>query len=466
MTERRMLPPTTLQGARVLVVGLGKSGAAVSRLLARQGARVTGTDRKPDLPAVDLLSREGVEVRLGPYDPALLDGVDIVVLSPGVSSEGPFPEAAMQRGQRVVSEVEAASWFLEGRLVGITGSNGKTTTTALLGHICRECGMPVDVCGNIGRPLSKAVMEHPDGALFIAELSSFQLERPTSFAPAIAILLNLTPDHLDRHGTFEAYRDCKLRIFENQDESMTAILNGDDPACRERLGTISAKTLLFTCRKPGETSFHGAFLDAAGEVVLAPTGEIAGRIAKEAFPLPGRHNRENLMAALLAALELGIPFDEAAKAAASFQGVPHRIELVAEHGGIRFVNDSKATNLDAVRTALLAIETPVVLLLGGRDKGADFSDLLPELSERHAGGRLRLVIAFGEAVDAIEAALKGQVPFRREVSFHEVVEASVEAAIRGDTVLLSPGCASFDMFRDFEHRGEEFRREVRRCLAS
>jgi UDP-N-acetylmuramoylalanine--D-glutamate ligase len=416
-TRRSSLPE------RALVLGLARSGEAAALALARRGTAVLGVDRREDLDA-GRLRAAGVEVVLGAEDPALLEGVDLLVKSPGVPREAALVEAARERGLTIWSEIELGGLLLANPVLGVTGTNGKTTTTELLGAIFRAADRPVAVAGNVGRPLTGLDGVIAPDAWVVCELSSFQLEDIDAFRPRVAVLLNLTPDHLDRHGTFEDYRAAKLRVFENQQEDDVAIV----PRGFEDV--------------PG----HGRRIEfAAGDELPAD-------------PLiPGEHNRENAAAATAAARAIGIGDDAIAEALRTFAGVPHRLELVREVGGIRFVNDSKATNPEAAERALSAYPPGLRVILGGSRKGASYAGLARRA--RIAGVSCAYVI--GEAADDIAEALASQgVRFRHSGDLETAVTESFADAERGEVVLLSPACASYDQFRDFEERGERFRELV------
>ncbi len=385
------------------MLGLARSGRAAQALLERQGVEVVAADRTL-----------GNDTDLG-----LLDGVDVLVKSPGVPGDAPLVVSARERGVPVWSEVELASLYLPNPIIGVTGTNGKTTTTELLGAI-----LAAPTAGNVGRALSELEGEVGEAECIVCELSSFQLEDVESFRPKIAILLNLEPDHLDRHGTFEAYRAAKLRIFENQ--------TADDIAVVPR--------------------GYGPVPGAARRIEFAADDDLP------AEPLiPGAHNRENAAAATAAARALGIAEEAIASALLSFPGVPHRLELVAELDGVRWVNDSKATNTAAARRALTAFDAPLHLILGGSLKGERFDEFAADVA------RANVTIAYliGEAAEPLSEDLAyASVPFLLSATLERAVAEAASAARAGDVVLLSPACASYDQFRDFEQRGEEFRRLV------
>jgi UDP-N-acetylmuramoylalanine--D-glutamate ligase len=408
---------------RALVLGLARSGQAAALVLARRGVPTVGVDREGRLDT-GRLAEAGVEVHLGTEEDRLLDGVDLLVKSPGVPGESPLPAAARARGIPIWSEVELGYRLLRNPFVGVTGTNGKTTTSELLGAIFRAANKPVAVAGNVGRPLTGFVDELDDGAWIVCELSSFQLEDMHRLRPRIGVLLNLEPDHLDRHGTFESYREAKLRLFENQTEADAAVVPRDFDAV------------------PG----------GARRIEFAATDDLP------AEPLiPGAHNRENAAAATAAARAAGIEDGAIAEALRTFRGVEHRLELVAEVDGVRFVNDSKATNTAAARRGIEAYAgQPLRLILGGSLKGESFDELAGTLPPS-----VRSIDLIGEATDELAFALgrAGRV-YRRSGDLATAVGAAAGEAEPGDVVLLSPACASFDQFRNYEERGDAFRRLV------
>jgi len=408
---------------RALVVGLARSGTAAALALARRGVPTVGADSATELD-VGRLAEAGVEVQLGSEEERLLDDVELLVKSPGVPGDSLLPAAARARGIAIWSEVELGFRLLRNPFIGVTGTNGKTTTSELLGAMFRAAGRPVSVAGNVGRPLTSL-----DGALgpeawIVCELSSFQLEDVHRLRPRVAVLLNLEPDHLDRHGTYDAYRDAKLRIFQNQTVADVAIVPRD-----------------FTAIPGG-----GVRVEFRADDPLP------------AEPLiPGEHNRENAAAATAAARAAGIDDAAIAEALRSFPGVEHRLELVGEVDGVRFVNDSKATNTAAARRGIAAYSgQPLRLILGGSLKGEPFEALAEELP-----ATVRSIDLIGEATDDIATALDraGRV-YRRSGDLATAVGAAAGDAQPGDIVLLSPACASYDQFRNFEERGEAFRRLV------
>jgi UDP-N-acetylmuramoylalanine--D-glutamate ligase len=402
---------------RALVVGLARSGRAAALALARRGVEVVGVDRDCDLDAGGLADA-GVVVRLGTEDESLLDGAELLVKSPGVAAESPLVAAARAREVPVWSEVELGARLLGSPLVGITGTNGKTTTSELLGAM-----LDAPVAGNVGRALCELDGEVEAGDWVVCELSSFQLEDVHELRPRVAVLINLEPDHLDRHASFEDYRAAKLRIFENQ--------GPDDVAVVPR-----------------------GFDDVPG---AARRVEFAADDPLPAEPrIPGEHNRENAAAATAAARATGADDHAIAAALKTFPGVEHRLELVAEANGVRYVNDSKATNTAASRRAVAAYDAPLLVILGGRGKGESYSELALLLKQR-----AKRVYVIGEAADEIGIALElADVDHQRVGDLERAVEAAARAARPGDVVLLAPACASYDQFRDFEERGQAFKELV------
>ncbi|MEO8290828.1 MAG: UDP-N-acetylmuramoyl-L-alanine--D-glutamate ligase [Gaiellaceae bacterium] len=404
-------------------MGLARSGEAAALALVRRGVDVLGVDRNEALDP-GRLAAAGVEVVLGTDNPELLDGVDLLVKSPGIPSEAPLAVAARERGITIWSEVELGSRLLGNPIVGVTGTNGKTTTSELLGAIFRAADRSVAVAGNVGRPLTGLDGALAEDAWIVCELSSFQLEDIEAFRPRIALLLNLTPDHLDRHASFEDYRDAKLRIFENQAADDVAVVPRGFPPV------------------PGSGSRVEFALD--DDLPAEPS-------------IPGEHNRENAAAAAAVARAAGIPDDAIAHALSTFEGVPHRLELVREVGGVRFVNDSKATNPDAAERALSAYPPGIRLIMGGSRKGIPFKSLAERASR---AGVARAYLIGDSADDIAEALAAAGVRFTHSGDLPAAVRDAYEDAEPGEVVLLSPACASYDQFRDFEDRGDLFRELV------
>jgi UDP-N-acetylmuramoylalanine--D-glutamate ligase len=401
-------------------LGLARSGKAAALALARRGVAVRGVDRNAELDT-GRLREAGVEVVLGADEPELLDGMDLLVKSPGIPADATLVTAARERGLTVWSEVELGARVLANPILGVTGTNGKTTTSELLGAVFRAADAPVTVAGNVGRPLTGLDGAIAEDAWIVCELSSFQLEDVEELRPRVAVLLNLTPDHLDRHRTLEDYRAAKLRIFENQRPEDVAVVPcgfGEIPG--------SARRIEF---------------DAGDPLPAEPL-------------LPGDHNRENAAAATAAARAAGIPDEAIAKALRTFEGVPHRLELVREVDGIRFVNDSKATNPEAAERALSAYPPGIRLILGGSRKNSSYAGLALEAAKRGVAKAYLI----GEAADEIaEALADAGVRFTASRTLEQAVADAFEDADPGEVILLSPACASYDQFRDFEERGRRFR---------
>jgi UDP-N-acetylmuramoylalanine--D-glutamate ligase len=445
-----------LRDKRVLVVGLERTGLATALFCRERGARVTASERRPEDAVADAareLRSAGVALELGGHRTATFLEQDLIVPSPGVPLEIEPLAAARERGIPVWSEIELASRFLRGKLVAITGSNGKTTTTLLAGHILREAGRRVLVGGNVGTPLVSLVGQSTDETITVAEVSSFQLEAIADhFRPDVAALLNLTPDHLDRHPSLDAYAQAKGRIFQNQRDEDAAVVNADDPGAA-RLAPERPRRFWFSRR---EMVDEGACLEG-GRIVFRSAGHGVGLLHRADIPLRGEHNVENVLAAACIAVLAGVAPDAIRRAVRSFPGVEHRLEFVAEISGVGFYNDSKATNVDAALKAIDAFPADLLVILGGKDKGGNFSPLAGPL-----GARARLVLLVGAAAGKIAAQLGDAVPVEQAGTLERAVERAFELARPGDTVLLAPACASFDQFRNYEHRGEVFKQLVHR----
>jgi UDP-N-acetylmuramoylalanine--D-glutamate ligase len=437
-----------LRGKNIAVIGLAKTGLATTEFLLHRGARVVATDEKPLAP----LDGDLRAVRLVPHDPGILKGVELVIPSPGVPPANPILMEAVRRGIPVLSETELASRFLKPPMIAITGTNGKTTTTALIGHILAKSGKKAFVGGNIGAPLIGYVDGPQEDDYAVVEVSSFQLQWIESFHPAVAILLNVTSDHIDYHGSFAAYRLAKEGIFANQSARDIAILNADDPGTEGLQRRLAAKTLLFSSTR---AVTQGIYSDDC-RLVYAPSP-----LERETYPLgmmkiPGRHNVENVMAALMAVRSCGCDPLEIIAAVETFPGIAHRIEYVGEYRGLSFYDDSKGTNVDAVYRALDTFSKPVVLLMGGRDKEGDFQALVPVLKEK-----VKRLVLFGEARDTIGSIIGGIVGTDYCPTLQAGIETAIAAGRPGDVILLSPGCASFDEFRDYKARGQFFKDQVK-----
>jgi len=444
-------------GLRVVVVGAARSGVAAARLLAAHGARVIVTDTRERLEDAEPLRALGVDVELGPHRGALLAGAGLVVLSPGVPPRQPPIEAARAAGVPVVGEMELASWWLEGPVVAVTGTKGKSTTTTLIGRMLGEAGRAATVGGNIGAPLSGQVRDTGPGVVHVVEASSFQLEAIDTFRPAIAVLLNLSTDHLDRHESVEEYAAAKARVFENQQPGDHAVVNADDPRALALAGRTAARVVRFALEAPLE-----AGVAVRGDTVawVDPGGRVDPLVPLASVRLRGRHLLADVLAACAVARLLGVATPAMVRAVEAFTGLEHVLEPVAEIAGVRFVNDSKATNVDAARRAIESFPPGLVVIMGGRFKGGDLGTLREPLAARRAA-----VVAIGEARALFADALAGAARVEPAASLDEAVRRALALASSGDTVLLAPACASFDMFRDYAERGRSFKAEVGRLVA-
>ena len=444
-----------LKDQRVLVVGLGKSGVAAAHFLQQRGARVTVSDSKPqtelnrEIPA---LLDKGIVVETGGHGERTFRDQDLIVASPGVPYDVPQLVQARQLGVPVIGEVELAARFLRGKIIAITGSNGKTTTTTLVGEILEHAGKEVQVGGNIGMPVVSMVSAASEQSYNVLEISSFQLETIQQFHPRVAAILNVTADHLDRHRSMESYIAAKARIFENQTPEDFAVLNADDSICVSLAGKTHARILWFSRKSKPEQGSHVhdgkiRFCGQAGEVEIMPVSEI---------PLKGAHNLENVLAAVCVARAVDCPPAVIRQAVKDFQAVEHRLEFVATINGVDYYNDSKATNVDATIKALESFPANIHLVLGGKDKGSDYSVLKALLRER-----VKRVYTIGAAAEKIESQIAGSAPAERVNTVEAAVRRATEQAAPGDVVLLAPACASFDQFENYEHRGRVFKEAVR-----
>jgi UDP-N-acetylmuramoylalanine--D-glutamate ligase len=443
-----------LKSKRVLVVGLGRTGVATALFCAAHGAVVTATEPRTEAEVGDEVSTlriAGVTLELGGHHEQTFLQQDLIIPSPGVSADAPLLRAAHAKGITIWSEIELAYRFFHGRLIGITGSNGKTTTTSLIEHILKTAGFPTILAGNIGTPLISCVARMTENTITVLELSSFQLEPIAMFRPNISVFLNLTPDHLDRHRTMELYGAAKARIFENQTAEDAAILNADDPATVAYAPTVPR--VYWFSRK--QRAAQGAFLRGE-EIVFRQEGPEEVVLRRKEIPLVGAHNLENVLAAVAAARLAGAEAAAIAKGVRSFAGVEHRLEFVAEVGGVRYYNDSKATNVDATLKALDAFPGRVLIMLGGKDKDSDYTVLQDPLREKAI-----LALLIGSAAGKIEKQIIGSVAIERADTLERAVEIASHAARPGDVVLLAPACASFDQFQNYEHRGRVFKDLVR-----
>ncbi len=442
-------------GKHVVVVGAARSGIAAAELLARRGARVTLADRKPELSDASRLRDLGVETELGPHNPKTFTSADLIVLSPGVPLRQPVLVRARRARVPIIGEVELASRMLRGRIIAITGTKGKSTTTTLVGRMLAAAGLNAPVAGNIGDPLAAKVEASTDQTIHVVEVSSFQLETTETFHPWIAVLLNLSADHLDRHANLREYAAAKARVFANQGESDWAVINADDPpAMRLAARRAHAPKRLFALDR------------ALTEGTVLADGWIVSRVPGQAdvpvlpvseVQLIGRHLLSDVAAAATVAMLAGATPDAIRRAVSGFGGLEHALERVQVVAGIQFVNDSKATNVESARRAIESFEGRLVPIIGGRFKGGDLRDLRPALD-----GRSTAVVAIGEARAAVREALGDLVAVIEAGSMAEAVRAAFGAAPPGGTVVLAPACASFDMFRDYAERGRVFKQEVER----
>lgn len=445
-------------GKRVLIVGMARSGVAAAQLLCREGAAVTVSDLKPRDSfgdKLDVLKDLPVEYRLGEDGVDALRNKDLLVISPGVPINAPIVEAAKAAGVPVTGEMEMASRLLKGNLIAVTGTNGKTTTVSLLGAIFEAAGKVAHVCGNIGYPLSAAALESRYDHVVVAEVSSFQLETTESFHPLSAAVLNVTEDHLNRHGTMEVYTRLKKHIFDAQDESNFAVLNYDDPVCREMAQGLKSRVLFFS--RLHEVP-QGAFV-RDGQIVLRIGSEEKTVCTPEEIRIPGPHNLENALAAAAIAFSRGVPAPVIRHALRTFPGVEHRIEFTRELDGVRYINDSKGTNVDSTIKAVQSMKAPTAIILGGYDKHVSFDALALEIAKTPL---IENCVLIGVTAGQIEEALRkaGYGHIRRASSMQEAVEICRSLSRPGGNVLLSPACASFDMFEDYEQRGRIFKQIV------
>ena len=451
-----------IEGRKALVLGAGRSGVASADFLARRGATVALHDKSPveewSEAARSLKDKRGVGLVSGQLPSWLLDQIDLVVISPGVPTTT-IPARYVDRKEgEVIGEVELAYRFMKGRIVGITGSNGKTTTTTLIGELLKDAGIPTQVGGNIGTPLLSLAESSTDETWTVVELSSFQLETIVDFRPNVAICLNVTPNHLDRYDSFMAYAAAKHRIFRNQTEDDVSILNADDKISESWAAGLKAHVSMFSVKRDLD---EGLFLRGR-ELVSRVGGSEKVLTTREEIFLRGLHNVENVLAAMAAGLACGADPESMRRTVANFKGVEHRIEHCGELGGVSFYNDSKATSVDATLKALEALsegDGKTVLILGGRGKNAPYEPLVPLIKSS-----VRALVLIGEDADNIESQLAGTAVIVRSGSMADAVKAAFAAAEPGDAVLLAPACASFDMFGSFEERGTVFKSEVAKLL--
>jgi UDP-N-acetylmuramoylalanine--D-glutamate ligase len=443
-----------LNNKRVLVVGLGKSGVASALFLKSRGARVTVSDAKPEAELRDeilLLLEHGITVETGGHGDRTFREQDLIVVSPGVPFDAPQLAQARNLGEPVIGEIELAAQFLSGQIVAITGANGKTTTTSLAGEIIAAGKFPTLVGGNIGTAAISFVDQAGPATWTVLEVSSFQLETIVEFRPRIAVIVNITPDHLDRHKTFDNYVNAKARIFENQRRDDFTVLNADDSTTAGLSDRTNAQLFWFSRKKEVE---KGAFVrgtniyfrDGHNESEVIPIGDI---------PLKGAHNLENVLAGISIGMLVGSGPRQIADAIRNFKAVAHRLEFVASVAGVEYYNDSKATNVDATIKALESFPGNIHLILGGKDKGSDYTALHELLRQR-----VKRVYTIGSAAAKIESQIQGTVEIEHAETLENAVRVASESAVAGDVVLLAPACASFDQFENYEHRGKVFKEVV------
>lgn len=439
---------------KIVVVGMARSGIAAARTLQGLGARVTATDSKPQeaLPDLSELSAAAVTLAMGGHPDELLNGTSLIVISPGVPYRLPFLEKAKSRGIRVISELELAYNLSDSPFVAITGTNGKSTTTTLVDEMLKKAGLNVFLGGNIGNALTDEPADLRGRDFVVAEVSSFQLETIEDFRPRVSAILNITPDHLDRYRDMEEYTWAKARIFENQQNGDFLVLNADDPPSWRLRERAACRVIPFSRKRYVQ---RGVFVDN-GRIVsnISGTREVVCPVAD--IRIQGAHNLENALAAAAISLAAGAGIDAVATVLREFRGLPHRLELIDVIGGVSWINDSKGTNIGAVEKSLEGFTSPVVLIAGGLGKGTDFTPLRPFVQEK-----VKALVLIGKSAKEMEAAFDGLVPMRHAKSMDEAVNVAAGLAAAGETVLLSPACASFDMFKNFEDRGEKFAEAVR-----
>lgn len=445
-----------MSGVRTIgIIGLARSGRAAARLALARGEQVFVSDAGDSGALRDAAAEIrglGGDVELGGHTAGRLSRCDLLVVSPGVPpTAGVLQEAAVRRVRRI-SELEFAWRALTSPVIAVTGTNGKSTTTALTAHVLRAASLDAPAAGNIGMPLSEVALQQTPPDWVVVECSSFQLADTDEFAPRVGIITNLSPDHLDRYDSVETYYADKARLFRNALPDCTWVLNGEDAAVRDLPEGAPGRRWYFRTETQPAAGEEGAYVAQDGRLILRFAGADQPLLASAELRVPGRHNQANVLAAALAATAAGVEPDTVARGLRTFGGLEHRLEIVADQDGIRWINDSKATNVASTRVALRSMDRPVILLLGGKPKNESFRGLLPDL------GSTRVVIAYGDAAPRIVDELQGSVHLERvDGSFEEVMERAAAVARPGEVVLLSPACASFDMFRDYEDRGRRFR---------
>ena len=446
-----------LKGKKVLVVGLGKSGLAAALFLRRRGAQVTVSDvRSAEALAKEIpaLIEAGIMVETGGHGLLTFRRQDLIVVSPGVPMDTPELAQVKSFGLPVIGELELAACFLKGKILAVTGSNGKTTTTALLGEILTAAWLPTLVGGNIGVPVVALLDSSTDETWSVLEVSSFQLETTEKFHPSIAVILNITPDHLDRHGSFENYARIKERIFAQQTAEDVLVLNADNTPCEEAASRAVARVYWFSIEHPVP---QGAWLESGYVVYRSAKNAAVEKIMPlSGIPLKGAHNVENVLAAVVAARQAGVPAESIRSSVEKFEAVEHRLEYVATRNGVEFYNDSKATNVDATAKAVAAFSDGIHLILGGKDKGSPYTVLSDLLRQR-----VRAVYTIGAAAAKIESDLRGVVTIQSCETLDKAVAAAAAAARPGEVVVLAPACSSYDQFDNYEQRGKVFKQLVK-----
>lgn len=442
-----------LRHTKISIIGAARSGVAAAKLLKSQHAKVFVSDKEPgeNIPGSESLESLGIQHELGRHSERVFE-CSLMVISPGVPSRAPVVLEAQKRGIKVVSELEAASWFCRSPIVAVTGSNGKTTTTTLIGRMLGDAKKKHAVAGNIGTAFSSVVLELAETDVAVLEVSSFQLDHCETFRPAVSLILNITPDHMDRYeNSMNLYSASKTRVFMNQQATDSLVYGADDEWATKAAATAACRKFAFSAKK---MSAEGAFVEG-GKLVTLLNGQRTEVIAANEISIKGVHNLYNSMAATVAAQLVGVGPASIRATLRNFKGVEHRLEFVREVTGVRYVNDSKATNVDSVWYALQAFEVPIVLLLGGRDKGNEYSKLAALVRKQ-----VRAIVAIGESADKVEKAFTGIVSVQRATSMDAAVKAAQRLAQKGDVVLLSPACASFDWFQNYEQRGKVFKELV------
>ena len=447
-----------LAGKKVTVLGLGKSGVAACRLLLSEGAKVFASEARKDAALQKIaqaLRHGGISVELGGHTPKWVKGRDLIVTSPGVPLTSPPLQWAREERIPVWSEIELGYHFCKGKIIAVTGSNGKSTTVTLLGRILKEAKKRVFVCGNIGEPFCKVIPKIRSADWVVLEVSSFQLEQCHAFRPHIAVVLNVAPNHLDRHPSFEEYLLAKRRIAKSQTENDFLLLNADDPFARQLGKGLLVRTYYFSRTQ----KVTGVFMKEK-EVFFSLHGVEEKVCTLRGLRISGSHNEENALSAILASLLVGVGSQPIQKTLLAFEGLPHRIEFIGEKGGIRFINDSKSTTVSSTLCALQTVPSPVLLIAGGREKNEDFS----VLAKSPLLKKIKQIFLIGEAKVKIYRAVGKQVKTSFAVTLEEAVQFAYQSASGGDTVLLSPMCTSFDMFENFEERGDRFKETVQTLL--